>query len=466
MILRIGLLLTSVAAAQTIPYKAGFPSDRGSFIVYLDGRQGPPTMPIAGPPGRQGEAWFVETEAGIQIYGRIEGGDANYARFPAEAGIKDYIGLWLTLSLDIPMPEMGWGDQFGMKTCSEVPPGTAVPEACREWEARQGKYREQLRRLFLRHWMLGSGLAFETYASSAYRQVQYFLSSFDALFFPRLQPALQGPDLLGSDDFRIDIRWSDLPPANELALTKIYVALNFCGSKAPCDDSMPPPLTELTLERPKIARVSPCEAPLEDSWYFPNAQGLVDSIFSLDNLTAGYQYEPRSVSPLPTWKHYFSKSLNAAETVCGPDLSYAAKGRVYRGTRGIDEKPLEFRNLPGGAHLLKSGPTVGPWAALGNGQCGNCDTARVSVFRLDPASGVTDVFRQEIRRDDPSWDGDIQFSPDWRTITVYRFRSEDWQKPPRWSSQRYCLSATEYEECGKGPSAAPPAPRQVHWPQH
>jgi hypothetical protein len=231
-----------------------------------------------------------------------------------------------------------------------------------------------------------------------------------------------------------------------------------------------------------VSRISPCGPPLEEdldrdrypAWYFPNTEGRAADIFALENYISGYQYSPEGVSPIPVWKHYFSKPVGTAEVVCGPDLRYDAGEWMYvfdeKFAPAIDENQLETRDLADGAHLLRSGPTVGTYAPLGNGFCGACPTADLTIYHLSPATGITVAFQERLVLDGrDADDGDIQIAPDWRTVTVYRSASipsaNRKDEKEAWSSKRYCLSGVEYEECGDGPSTAPPSPRQIQWTQ-
>ena len=442
-------------------------------------------VPVAGGPG--GKVWLRQTPDGILIFGRITGGRLEYAGFPAEMGPRAYVGIWLAASRDVEMPELGWGNQFGLTNCKDIdnPPRGSL-EGCQSWEARQLKYREQLRRVFVRHWKLAPGVSFETDASEAYRNALAFMSDRDRLDFAKLEP--RGGPLMDLWDFEIFIRWSDFPPANLLKISKIYFALDLCEPDHPCSstspnrkDGDPSTFRELALERPKVSSTSPCGHPLEEedldlnrhpAWYFPNAEGRADDTFALENYIGGYQYNPEGVSPIPVWKHYFSKSLGTAEVVCGPDLRYVAGEDIYFFDDPfdaiIDENHLETRDLADGAHLLRSGPTVGTYSPLGNGFCGACPTADLTIYHLSPATGITVAFQERLVLDGQhTADGDIQVAPDWRTVTVYRSAptSSADQKDGEevWSSKRYCLSGVEYEECGDGPSTPPPSPRQIQW---
>jgi hypothetical protein len=186
--------------------------------------------------------------------------------------------------------------------------------------------------------------------------------------------------------------------------------------------------------------------------------------FALENYIGGYQYNPEGLSAIPVWKHNFSKPVGTEVVVCGPDLQYDAGEWMYafdeKFAPAIDENHLETRDLADGAHLLKSGPTLGTLSPLGSGQCGSCPTADLTIYHLSPATGITVAFEEQLVLDGQhTEDGDIQIAPDWRTVTVYRSASTSFadQKDEKevWSSKHYCLSGATYKGCGDGPSTPP-----------
>jgi hypothetical protein len=486
-----GAMILWHAAAQTIPYETHYRF--GGLIPFANRWEGPTALdlvPVAG--GRSGKVWLRQTPEGILIFARITGGRPAYARFPAEMSAHDHVELWLAASRNVEMPELGWGNQFGLTNCKKDDSGTSRPnsESCQSWETRQLKYREQLRRLFMRRWELTPEVSFETYASEAYSDLLAFITNRDRASLAKLEPH-GGPLMAAADSpdfsyFEVFVRWSDFPPANLLNVSNIYVALDFCGPGHACvttsparKDGDPSTFNQLALERPKPSSISPCGYPLEETdlwdnrypaWYFLSAEGRATDIFALENYVAGYQYGPEGLSPIPIWKHHFSKSVGKTEVVCGPDLRYVAGNQTYAsdGTVAEGGQNLAIRNLPNGTHLLKVGPTLGALSPLGSGQCGSCETADFAIYHLNPSTGITVAFSEQLVMEPPdSADADIRVATDWQTVTVYRAEeviSED-QKSSKevWSSKRYCLSGATYRECGEGPSTAPPRPRQIQW---
>jgi hypothetical protein len=281
--------------------------------------------------------------------------------------------------------------------------------------------------------------------------------------------------------FEILVRWSEFPPANSLEVSDIYFALDFAGPDHAWASTDPArkegdasTFHRLTLERPKVSTIGPCGYPLQETdlfqdrypaWYLMNRDGRVADIFALENFVGRYQYSPEGLSPIPVWKHHFSKSVGKAEVVCGPDLRYTAGQKTFLadGKFDIDEHHLEVRRLQNGGHLLKSGPTFGTLSPLGSGACGSCATADLTIYHLDPTSGITVAFRGDLLIDPPSTtDGDIRVAPDWQSVTVFRATGDENGKET-WSSKRYCLSGTHYMACGENPHVVPPVSRSIQW---
>jgi hypothetical protein len=472
----IGLAVVVHASAQTVPFEAHY--QFGGLVPFANRWEGPWSLDLVSTPGgRTGKVWLRETPDGLLIFARFAGGPPKYARFPAEMGQRDYVGVWLSASPGVEMPAVGWGNGG----CRGVSPSHDAGEECDDLEARQTRYREQLQRLFARHWKLTPAATFEDYASSAYRDVLAYVPNGVQTTFVKLEPSggprFQAADSTGFSYFEVFVKWSDFPPANTLNLSKIYFALDLCGqdgaggSTSPGGkEGDPPTFREFPLERPLIANVSPCNFPLtvdaagnsHPGWYFPTADGHVNDVFTLQSSFRDYPHIPWGLSPVPTWTHYFSKSVSKREVVCGPDLRYAVDGKVaaFKGT--LDADHLSVRANADGTHLLMTGPTVGPYGL--KGQCGSCPNVDFTIYHLSPANGVSIDFQTSFRLDIPGpTDGDIRVSSDWRTVTVYKLMDPA-RDPSGWSSERYCLSGTTYEDCGPGPSTAPPNPRIVKWP--
>jgi hypothetical protein len=475
-----GLIHQGIAQTiQTIPYEESY---RFGSITPGENREGSVALDLLPNTGESaGKIWIRETPDGILILGRTSIKPSRYARFPMEMNSREHVGVWLATARNVAMPEIGWGNQFGLTNCEEHNEAQSVSaEACQSWSARQVEYRKQLRRLFVRHWEITPTASFETHASSAYRTLLSYANDRERGEFTELEP--HGAPLMqlseGNFSFDVLIRWSDFPPANSLDLSHIYIAVEVCGSDGKCSstapgrvDGDPATFTRLNLPHPHVATITPCGYPLQQSglfgkkypgWYFMDDAGRATEIFSLQNNIVGYRYDPEGLSPSPIWTSYFSRPISRSEVVCGPFIRYAAGGKIYALPGYFDESHLSVRRVPDG-HLLKSGPTLGTLSPLGSGQCGACPTADLAIFHIGKATGITLAFSGGLVIGNYLSDGDIRISSDWKTVTVYSERNsfDLGNDKEGWSSKRYCLTGIKYKECGSGPPGPPPEPRQV-----
>jgi hypothetical protein len=463
-------LLVCHGIAQTIPYETGYKF--GRLIPLANRWEGPLALDLLRMAGtRTGKVWLRQTPDGILIFSRISGSSPHYARSPNEINASDRVGVWLSTVRDVDMPEIGWGHQGGLTNCKEIQESDPAG-ACQLWQARQVKYRELLRRLFIRHWELTPTVSLETYASNAYRDALAYAANDELMNLePRGTPSMQVSHGTGFSYFEVFIPWSDFPPVNALELSRIYIAVDFCGPGDACSstapervDGDPTTFNRLDLALLRISRITPCSYPLQaadffenayPAWYFMDATGRPTEIFSLQNRPFAYQSRPESLSPVPEWTHYFSKTINTSEVVCGPFLRYAAGKRTYGYGQIIDGSHLAVRSVPGG-HLIKSGPTSGQYRPFGNGECGSCGTVTVDIYHVSPETGIAVAFAgYRTVEAGKEWDGDIRVSPDWTTATIYTSETSDDGKEV-WSSERYCLAGVKYKECGEGPAGAPP----------
>ena len=408
------------AAAQTIPYQSNYQFGGMPDPNTLEGPFSLELKPSVGAPS--GKVWLRETDDGIVIFTRINSRQLHYARFPKELHSREHVGIWLAAAPAVSMPAVGWANQFGPVTCAEhKPTGNFVkPEDCRLWAARQLQYREQLRRLFMRHWELSPNTSVETYASPAYQDLLGYASDLERQRFVKLEP--HGAPLMVTADFTdfscflVFVRWSDFPPLDSLNLSRIYITVEFCGISGACSSTAPAssegdPATfnKLDLVRPKISAITPCEYPLQETdlfanvypaWYFLNSAGRPIEALSLQNDPVGYRYDPKGLSPIPVWTNYFFKAISKSEFVCGPKLRYKAVTKIFtpaepKKLSNLDQKHISIRNIPGG-HLLQSGPTTRMLSTLGTGQCASCPVAILSIYGLSPQTGITVAFNEAL----------------------------------------------------------------------
>jgi hypothetical protein len=473
------LFLCTSAQSQTIPYLDV--ADSGGVWAWQPPADALDLLDANG--AAVGKVWFQQWRQEILVLGNVETRPFEWARFPQEFSSRAHIDLWIRTSTEVPLPEIAWGSQFGMRGCdASLPPDEQAN--CAAWSARQSLYRGQLRRLFVRQWQFAPRVSVERFATEAHRQVLGFTDDRERIAFEPLEPTwLPGssphrgfalPALSPGGSFKITVPVSVLPPAASLELSSLYVAVEISqggkitASTSPhlaADDSST--FKRLEFARPIVSRVSECAFPLTGStlhekeipaWYFPSADGVVSTTFVLANDAVGYRYSPEGVSPLPFWTQHFSRTLGGGSMVCGPHLRFVAGGKTWDFDARLDESTVDSFQLPDGTWLVKSGPTVGTVSALGAGQCGSCPAIRMSVFRLDPQSGIVRAFETELVIPDPEMDGDIQIAADWQSIVVYRGALADDRETVVWTAERHCLAGNGYTPCGTSTSA-PAEPR-------
>jgi len=434
-----------------------------------------------------GKAWIEQWQNGLAVFGRVTAHRAEWARFPGEMDTAAHVVISLSLADKVPMPEVGWGNQFGDTNCAEyaIKPDPRA-ESCEVWTTRQKQYREQLQRLFIREWRLAPRVSVEALASDSYPRVLSFADDSSRSGLKKLLPdpflsgwpsgpSLEANGLLDQWSFAALLPWSALPPANSLSLSNLNAVIEIRDRALVASTAVshkrddPATFSHFKFIRPRTFTVSRCGYPLS-GWFFPAADSVITESFELINAAVGYRYTPEGLSPVAKWNRYFVKELSSREMVCGPDVRFVSGGQVWNYQKyfgdSFDEAHLQQFRLPDGSYLVRSGPTRGTRNPLGTGPCGACETFSFSVYHLDPKNGVRRAFTRSILIDNPDVDnGDIQFSADWKTITVFN-ASTNYQTgiPPKtvWTSDQYCLSKDNvYETCGPGPTGPPPEPRQI-----
>ncbi|MFB3906176.1 MAG: hypothetical protein ACE15E_22245 [Acidobacteriota bacterium] len=276
------------------------------------------------------------------------------------------------------------------------------------------------------------------------------------------------------------VRWSDFPPASSLTLSNLRLAVEFFDGTGGRSSTAPglkagDPMTfnELKFEKPPSFKISSCESPLagvdryrkmRPGWYFPTDDGTVADVFILANEAGGYRYHPEnSLSPFPHWTRHVSKELGKGDRICGPLLTFLTGAQTFKSDHWIEEASLSSLDLGDDLYLLKWGPRVGSLSSFGTGADGASPTIRVDVFHLNRRTGIAPALSARLLVDlGRVVDGDIQFSPDWKTVTIYQAQESPGAGREAWTSQQYCLSGMKYKECKEtSPSEAPPEPRQV-----
>jgi hypothetical protein len=435
---------------------------------------------VAAGGGLTGKIWFRQGDEGLLIYGKVNAKRPQLPRIPLEIRTHSHIDLWISGAGSVSMPEIGWGSQFGYTNCEEYLANNekrekGAAEKCRNWSAQQEAYRNHLRKLFVRRWRLAPKISKEDFATPAYADILDYAIDSQRPAFKKLEPGsnpqYKDAGFTGHWEFEILVRWSDLPPVPELNISNLYAVVEVINSDGTYSstapgrkDGDPSTFNKLHLERPVPFVIGSCKYSLTGSdeygqtlpaWYFPSDDRTVSDIFVLRNDAAGYRYEPEGLSPIPAWTHYFTIDLERGKTICGPLLRCRENNKIIESGYEIDREHFSYKKLPDDSFLLRSGPVVESYSRFGSGAGGASPTIRMKMFHLGTKGAIDDILNLELPLDFIDLtDADIQFSRDWRNITVYRQKKEDW------SSTRYCLKNDRYEECGTSPAGPPPEPRQ------
>jgi len=547
-VLLVPLVMASAASAQTAPQSSGVVSVPGATVRQINESRNrdpgadprgvyatPPSLTLI-PHSAQahpGRIWIRSTGEGLHLFGRVEA-DADGFRWPkqkSEMLSSDHVEVWLAASPEVSMPLIGWGNQFGtteltsVKDCTPKAESQAAAMAssdsnCEGWYNEQVQYRQQLRRLFARQWLIAvDARAFkprviEDFASSAWRGLT------ESLFPDDLPTALQpkaddgvtaevgaeyrqetGHDAAGNPsqqghqtgyNFHIFIPYTAFPPAQQLKLADLYLMVDvfsaapqgrkmgdFSSTSATRVWGKPASFNHLRLDAPRTFSITPCEEKPEQedlygekhkAWFLPTEPGkdaglssTLASTFALINPASGYLYDPGGVSPEATAASYFSNQLANGAFVCGPDLIWRKDGSIQRTKFNIDKTSFKVTELPDGWSLLRSGPFTYPHSRFGSGQCGACQIMEFQILAASPQGEISSALslNEDMSGEGESADAtDLDIAPDWKRITLYR-QFEDFSHPdpkPNWTSTTYCLDGHAYKQCGESKQAKPPDP--------
>jgi hypothetical protein len=113
--------------------------------------------------------------------------------------------------------------------------------------------------------------------------------------------------------------------------------------------------------------------------------------------------------------------------------------------------------LPDGPMLVRSGPIRHRWFLRELDDDPTRATYTLSIFKLDANGNTVWTGVTEHAGAGAQWlDLDIQVSPDWRRIGVYRQSRNDVLESEFW-----CLAKESYERCAGPSNQAPPSPRTL-----
>lgn len=464
---------------------------------------------------RDGMVWVGQTGKGLVIAGKVFGDKPRWPELPDRMAAGDHIEVWLADANEPELPPIGWGNQFGFETltseegCARTEFGSTREQdlkECRSWFSAQRTYRKTFRKLFVRQWQIAPDMAVETYSVPAFRSFDEKLREKIRLLEPSGTPAVKIREAAGGDHaytFELLFGWNAFPPLKPLRLSDIRVMVDvfnpgtgrrkyggFSSTASQRKYGRPDTFDRLGLE-PVDYHLTPCRYEVPEpgaavvalppqtrylrasesgSLYFMPAEDRdLRTLLLLDNETHGYQYNPgpESASPVVHAVRYFTAQTGAAETVCGPMLSYVHDGKISRSNYSIDAREyFETRKTPDGSILVKEGPRVF-YSYYGSGQCGACPRVLLNIYSIDAGTGkISHAFHYEGVTQSESNDIDIHVSESWDAVTVFEeHRSYDTERKAensRWTATEYCFNRTaaSFGECGKK-DPSPPPPHRV-----
>jgi hypothetical protein len=476
----------------------------GSINEYTSA---PPDI-ILTPPGegaRRGRLWIRNIGKGLLIAGDIEGGPPDFPRDKDSLLAKDHVEIWLTAGVDPVLPPIGWGHQFGENTlpdgadsCADDLDETDIsrdpsPDAqrkCREWAAKQEKYRRYFQRLFLRQWLLAPDYAVESFAAPAYEEIASRFASKEeipAALKLRGNPKFWYSPSAKGYTFQVLIPYGIFPPLPSLDLRDLRLLVDvfsaapagkkmgaFSGSSPARVWAKPETFNTLRIDPPRVFHMTPCNLPLNgtdiygnvhNAWFIPQEEqkGEYESdAFLIVNGAGGYRYEPGGLSPVTRPVHDFWISVSPGEWICGPQLTHKKGNERAAFAQRVDAEGLATHHLPDGDLLVKVGPSAS-YSEFGSGQCGGCPYTNLTIYRLTADNKIYEALKlgDVIAGPGPGpQDQDFTVSPDWSQVNEYdQEQDDDKGNPGSWSSTTYCLKDSHYEKCGEKSDVVPPNPR-------
>ncbi len=504
------LTIASALQAQTAPSVVTVPAATAQEVapnaqaIYST----PPTLALTakGPNAHPGSVWLRSTDDGLHVWVKVQTGDqaVQWPKQKSEMLASDHVEVWLAAAPDVPMPAIGWGNQFGMNLLNSAaecatkggldenhtPEGTAQ---CKQWYEEQAHYRAQLKRLFARQWMIAGGdfdpasHHYEEFATAAYTSLSagVFKESLPTLLKPKaddgLVVVLAAETRPAGYSVHLFIPYTAFPPTQQLKLQDLYFMVDVFGP-APAGHKngdfsttsavrawgKPGTFNHIQLAAPRTFSITSCAYKLEQSdlydikyaaWFYPSAPGRdsgLRSTFALINPEQGYLYGPGGISPEAVEAKYFWKQLASGATICGPSLAWRNGTVIKRSDFVIHEKYLDTRKLSDGWTLLRTGPDVATLSPFGAGQCGACPVMSFNVYAISPQGEIAsalDLDETYSGFGDQPQAGDLAIAPDWSKITLFRQSMEE-----KWSSVTYCLDGHAYKQCAESKEAKPPDP--------
>lgn len=531
-LLMIAMSSSSRTCAQTdsivsVPGISNEELQRASHDIYAT----PPSLSLItrGPQAHSGMIWLRSADDGLHVWGKVDADEQGFhwPQQKSEMLSSDHIEVWLATSPEVSMPRIGWGNQFGaqelgsVKDCAEqADPHTGDPGSgakdCERWYNEQLQYRQYVRRLFVRQWLIagydypGKDRSFEDFASTAYAglSASLFAENLPKLLAPKPDDGVtvqveteRKPETRRNAagvtykynrqtgyHFQLSIPYGAFPPAQQLKLADLYFMVDVFSSASPGHKmggysstasarqwGKPATFNHLRLDLPRTFSVAPCDYELEQkdlygeaygSWFYPIASTANVDLrftFALINPAGGYMYAPAGVSPEAVPANYFWTQLSSGALVCGPDLAWRDGNTIKRTKFVVDGERFEARTLPDGWTLIRSGPTASTVSPFGSGACGACTVMGFDVFAISPkgeigsALGIDEMLTGG--EGQPA-EADLTIAPDWKQIILYREIMDQTQTDTTspWTSIIYCLEGHAYKQCGELKQVPAPAP--------
>jgi hypothetical protein len=462
---------------------------------------------------RNGHLWIRNVGFALIIAGEVDGDAPDFPKNQNWILSKDHVEVWLAASTDVPMPVIGWGNQFdqnefpkGQDSCADFGKGDrGAPDSlevrqkkCREWVATQQRYRPVFKRLFVRQWLLTDYYSVESYATPAFEAITrdfasdqpYYSEEVPAMLKPQGKPQMwtrRAPFVNGKSSgytFQIEIPYTSFPPLPTLELRDLRLMVDvfspaLAGKKmGPYSTSSPvrvwgkpETFNSIRLDPPRTFQMTPCDIGLTGTdkyrdehagWFIPHASeatGWQSDAFVLVNEAHGYAYDPDGLSPVVRQIHNFWHAISTGEWVCGPDLAYRKDATFKQLGTTVGEEGFDAKRMPDGMLLIKSGPRV-YGSEFGSGQCGACPRVDMRIFAVDKDLRLFEALDLGGIIDNGTGQSeDFSLTDDWSKIT--QFEQETASDPAQsgpWSSTTWCREGAEYAKCGEKHDVQPPDP--------
>jgi hypothetical protein len=459
------------------------------------------------PGARKGRLWVRNIGHALAIDGEVDGDAPVWPRNKNHILEADHVEVWLAIVDDVPMPPVGYGNQFGaVELASESDCGKSDPprseaadpkdlEKCKKWYRQQLRYRTRFKRLFEYQWLLTPNYAEEAYATPAYEEIVRDYASDQGRYeeeIPKLlKPAektVQGwlQQYGGQPGYRftVYIPWNALPASNTLDISRLRLLVEVFNPAPDGKKTGPYSTTApgrkygkvetfhlLELSTPKHYQLSACGGDLKvqdkygDSlpgWFVPrvdNGFGWISKAFAITNEAFGYMYGPDGLSPVVHEQDFFFKGIDQGEWICGPKLTYKKDDAVHTFDAFVDHEGFNLKKLDNGSMLVKVGPRT-YYSTFGSGACGACPRTDLRIFSIDKNWNLKKAIGLGGVIGSPTLESqDITVSTDWNTVTQYdgKFADQEFEKLS-WSSTTYCRKGLEFEQCGKKNNVQPPNP--------